>query len=115
MNHQDFRDVSALSGCDDNALHFLLDQYTPIKKHTITVRPAAPWYSDNSKQEKAKRTKLERRWRSTKLTIDRELYTKQCKRVNQPIHESKMKFYTNIIEENTNNQRVLFSCFGKNA
>ena len=24
-----------------------------------------------------------------------------------------MKFYTNIIEENTNNQRVLFSCFGK--
>ena len=24
-----------------------------------------------------------------------------------------MKFYTNVIEENTNNQRVLFSCFGK--
>ena len=24
-----------------------------------------------------------------------------------------MKFYTNKIKENTNNQRVLFSCFGK--
>ena len=113
MNHQDFRDVSALSGCYDNTLRSLLDQYAPIKKHTITVRPAAPWYSDNIKQEKAKRRKLERRWRSTKLTIDRELYTEQCKRVNQLIHASKMKFYTNIIEENTNNQRVLFSCFGK--
>ena len=94
-------------------LRSLLDHYAPIKKYTVTVRPAAPWYSDNIKQEKAKRRKLERRWRSTKLTIDRELYTKQCKSVNQLIHESKMKFYTNVIEEYTNNQRVLFSCFGK--
>ena len=37
----------------------------------------------------------------------------QCKRVNLLIHVSKMKFYTNIIEENTNIQRVLFSSFGK--
>ena len=113
MNHQDFRDVSALSGCYDNTLRSLLDHYAPIKKYTVTVRPAAPWYSDNIKQEKAKRRKLERCWRSTKLTIDRELYMKQCKSVNQLIHESKMKFYTNVIEENTNNQRVLFSCFAK--
>ena len=113
MNHQDFRDVSALSGCFDNTLRSLLDHYAPIKKYTVTVRPAAPWYSDNIKQEKAKRRKLERCWRSTKLTIDRELYMKQSKSVNQLIHESKMKFYTNVIEENTNNQRVLFSCFAK--
>ena len=47
MNHQDFRDVSALSGCYDNTLRSLLDHYAPIKKYTVTVRPAAPWYSDN--------------------------------------------------------------------
>ena len=85
MNHQDFRDVSALSGCYDNTLRFLLDHYAPIKKYTVTVRPAAPWYSDNIRQEKAKRRKLERCWRSTKSTIDRELYIKQCKSVNQLI------------------------------
>ena len=45
--------------------------------------------------------------------IDRLLYTEQCGRVNQHIYESKMKFYTNVIEENTNNQRLLFCCFGK--
>ena len=33
--------------------------------------------------------------------------------MNQLIHESKMKFYSDVINENTNNQRVLFSCFGK--
>ena len=113
MNHQDFPDVSALSDCYDNTMRSLLDQYAPVKKRIITVRPAAPWYSDNIKQEKAERRKLERRWRSTKLMIDRELYTEQCKRVKQLIHESKMKFYSDVINENSNNQRVLFSCFGK--
>ena len=108
MNHQDFRNVSALSDCYDNTLRSLLDQYAPVKKRIITVRPAAPWYCDNIKQKKAERRKLERRWRSTKLTIDRKLYTEQCKRVNQLIHESKMKFYSDVINENTNNQRLLY-------
>ena len=113
MNHQDFRDVSALSDCYDNTLRSLLNQYAPVKERIITIRPAAPWYSDNIKQEKAERRKLERRWRNTKLAIDRELYAEQCKRVNQLIHDSKMKFYSDVINENSNNQRVLFSCFGK--
>ena len=91
----------------------LLDQRASVKEHIITARPAAPWYSDNIKQEKAETRKLERLWRSTKLMIDRELYTEQCRLVNQLIYESKIKFYTNVIEENTNDQRVLFSCFGK--
>ena len=46
---------------------------------------------------------LERRWRNTKLAIDRELYAEQCKRVNQLIHDSKMKFYSDVINENFNN------------
>lgn len=79
MNHQDFRDVSALSDCYDNTLRSLLKQYAPVKKRIITIRPAAPWYSDNIKQEKPERRKLERRWRNTKLAIDRELYAEQCK------------------------------------
>ena len=45
--------------------------------------------------------------------IDRELNTEQCKHVNLLIHESKMKFYSDVINENSNNQYVLFSCFGK--
>ena len=113
MNHQDFRDVSALSDCYDNTLRSLLNQYAPVKKRIITVRLAAPWYSDNIKQEKAERRKLERRWRNTRLTIDWELYTEQCKRVNQLVYESERKFYSDVINENSNNQRVLFSCFGK--
>ena len=61
MNHEDFLDVSALSDRYDNTLRSLIDQYTPAKKRIITARPAAPWYSDNIKQEKAERRKLERR------------------------------------------------------
>lgn len=34
-NHQDFRAVSALSGCYDNILRSLFDQYTPVKKSDL--------------------------------------------------------------------------------
>ena len=103
----------SLSDCYDNTLRSLLNQYVPVKKLIITVRPAAAGCSDNIKQEKVERRNQERRWRKMRLMIDQELYTEQCKRVDQLIHESKMKFYSDIISENSNNQRVLFSCFGK--
>ena len=79
-----------------------------IHQYSLRLRRIIVKYSDNIKREKVKRRKLERR-----LTIDQELYMEQCKRVNLLIHVSKMKFYTNKIEENTNIQRVLFSSFGK--
>ena len=79
----------------------------------MTVRPAAPWYSDTIKREKAKRRKLERIWRKDKLAIHRGLYVEQCARVNTLIHESKNQFYANVIDENATDQRVLFSAIGK--
>ncbi|KAK3754683.1 hypothetical protein QZH41_015382 [Actinostola sp. cb2023] len=51
----------------------LLDKHAPLKKRTITLRPAAPWYTDAIRDEKQKRRKLERRWRASGLTVHREL------------------------------------------
>ena len=56
----------------------LLDKHAPVKKRVLNLRPNAAWYSDDIKQEKAKRRKLERRWRATGLTIDRQIYIEQC-------------------------------------
>ena len=54
MNHQDFRDVPALSGCYDNTLRSLLDHYAPIKKYAVTVRPAALGIQITSNRRKQK-------------------------------------------------------------
>ena len=60
-----------------------------------------------------KRRKLERKWRKDKLVVHREIHVDQCVRVNKLIHDTKMRFYANIIDENTMNQIVLFSSIGR--
>ena len=38
----------------------LLELHAPLKKRTIVVRPASPWYTDEIITEKVKRRRLER-------------------------------------------------------
>jgi hypothetical protein len=97
----------------ESALTSVLDQHAPLKEHIITVRPSAPWYTDEIKVAKIKRRKLERTWRNTRLTIDRQLYIDQCNMVKNLITKAKNEFYSNIISENHTNQKVLFSTFQK--
>ena len=112
MNHN-FTDVSVLIDCYPNTLWSLLDKYASAKSRVVTMKTAAPWYSDHIRLEKTKRKKLECKWRRDKLTIHREMYVEQCARVNKLIHNSKMQFYANVINGNANNQRVLCLSIGK--
>ena len=91
----------------------LLEKHAPLKKRMITLRPAAPWYTDAIRTEKEKRRKLERRWRASGLTVHRELYVDQCKLVNKCIFDAKMGYYSALIEENDSDPKKLFSNFDK--
>ena len=68
-----------------------------------------PWYNNEIASQKTLRRKLERRWRRTKLDIDRQAYTNQCVRVQDLIINSKMKFYSKLISEAGDDQKSLFS------
>ena len=85
----------------------LLDTHAPIKKRTITLRPYAPLY-DSIDGEKRKRRKLERRWRKSSLSTDRQLYITQCGIVNDMMRDAKSIYYSSIIAENKGNQKVRF-------
>lgn len=61
-----------------SSLLFLILMHLPSKERVITLRPSSPWYTDDIKAEKVKR-RLERVWRKSGLTIDRQLYVNQCK------------------------------------
>ena len=106
-------DVSALVHYYNKTLLSLLNEHAPVKSRIVTIRPAAPWYSENIKLEKAKRRKLERKWHKDKLVVHREMYVEQCVRVNKLIHDTKMRFYADIINKITKNQRVQFSSIGR--
>ena len=105
--------ISELVDLYTKELSALLEQHAPLKKKIVTLRPTAPWYSEEIRKEKSKRRKLECRWRKTQLTIDREIYVQQCNTVNALISSSKKEFYSSIITENKSDPRVLFLCFDK--
>ena len=56
---------------------------------------------------------LERRWRATRLTIDRQIYVEQCKHVNKCIYEAKREYYSGVIFENQSDPKRLFSTVNK--
>ena len=43
----------------DSELSGVFNRHVPIKKRTVTIRPAAPWYSEELKSEKREKRWLE--------------------------------------------------------
>ena len=106
-------DLESLLVLYNTSLIGLLDKHTPLKTRTITIRPSAPWYTEDINEEKQKRRALKRRWRKTGLTGDRERFVEQCHVVNEFILQAKRAYYSRIIDENQYDPKRLFSIFDK--
>lgn len=106
MNFQQINNTEELSNLYENTLSLLLAGAAcpHLKMRVIPLRPAAPWYTEEITSQKAERRRLERKWRKTRTTAARQMYVDQCNRVNCLIYESKMNFYSLVIEENSSNQ-----------
>ena len=127
-NFDDFRhDVSASlkhlldenTNLHDNLDHYskrlldALDKHAPLKNRVITFRLCAQWYTLEIDEAKKKRRKLERRWRSSHLAIDHELYVMQSNAVKELIFDLKRIYYSTLIEEQKCDPKKLFSNVSK--
>ena len=58
--------------CDQysSVLSSILDKHAPLRKRVITIRPRAPWYSEEIKEQKVTCRRLEGRWCHSRLTSD---------------------------------------------
>ena len=74
----------------------------------ITIRPAAPWFSEDIKLERRIRRRLERKWRRSGLPEDHMRFIEQNRIVNQLLFSARSQYYTKLIDENCLNQRKLF-------
>ena len=84
----------------NNALRQVLDKHAPEKSKVITIRPAAPWYSEEIAECKKLRRKLERHWRKTKCPDDYDAYAVQCRRMQLLLSSSKADYYVTVIDQN---------------
>ena len=81
----------------DSELSRIFNRHVSIKKRTVTIRPAAPWYSEELKSEKRKKRRLERRWRAYRYMRDREAYMRQCKVLKDLLYSSRSNYYSNLV------------------
>ena len=90
-----------------------MDKHAPLKSRMVTIRPAAPWFSEEIKLERRVRCRLERRWRRTRLPEDRLRLIEQNRIVNELLLSVRSQYYTKLIDDNCLNQRKLFGIVGK--
>lgn len=84
----------------------LIDQYEKSLKETLQKHaPSAPWYNEEIGKAKRKRRQFERRWRASRLCVDRQMYVEQCQVVNSMIKNAKTSYYSSAISNNAHNQR----------
>ena len=92
----------------NDVLSSILDTHAPVRTRTVTLRPVAAWYSEEINSLKKHRRRLERRWRRTKLSTDRQLFIAQCRAVHNLTCSSKKSYYTSLINDNQSDFKLLF-------
>ena len=71
-----------------------LNVYAPERTRQVVQRPCAPWYSTEIDVQENIRRKLERNWRRTRLSANRERHVFQNSVVNDMIAFAKHIFYS---------------------
>lgn len=108
--------VSTLAVCCDQydvVLSTLLGSHAPLGKKTITIRPMAPWYNEDIKEQKTIQCKKERRWRTSGLQADRQGYIEHCTHVKNLIRKAKVEYYSSLDQEAGTDSRRLFQIINR--
>ena len=92
----------------DNGITKIIDKHAPVVTKEIKIRPNTSWYTSEIAREKRKRRKLERKWRKSRLQIDRDIFKSQRQHVNSLICKAKQEYYAERIS-NAKGHKELYS------
>ena len=94
----------------------ILENHAPNKVSIpVRQRDLNPWYSSDIAEAKLDCRRLERRWRRSKLEVDRQLFVEARNNVSRPLLDAKTSFYPalNYYSELSGNQSICRVFFGK--
>ena len=119
MNHNDFSsdvkstlplsdsdDVETLTSQLNTRLSDTLDKHAPLKARTLSCRRPAPWRNIAVVEAKQDRRRAERKWRSTELTVHRQIFQAKNYEVKDVIAQAKTSYYTSSINECTTSKSL---------
>ena len=87
----------------------ILDRHAPLQVRSVVVRPLVPWFTNGICEAKRERHKTERRWRTTNLDVDFQRFKRAKNRATYLMNRARSEFCSNLISENSGNQRKFFS------
>ena len=96
----------------DSVLRSLLDKHAPMNNCKVSDKKCAPCtdsISDTLRAAKISRRKTERRWRSSGLTVDKEIYDSTKNAVTTIALNAKSAYYSAKIEESSNTKQLFAS------
>ena len=93
----------------NTVLRKILDEHAPEVQKKVTIRHNPPWFTDEVAQLKRERRRAERKWRSTKLIVHKEIFKCLHHRCVDLCDKLKADHYVSKIDENKGNQKALFN------
>ena len=101
-------DLRELVSSYNNTLMTALDKHAPLMTRTIVQRPRVPWVSQEIREAKRQRRKVEKRWRNSRLDSDLAVFKAKRNFTTRLMNKARREFYSNFIDENGGDQKKLF-------
>ena len=101
-------DVESLVQSYNDGLQQVLNQHAPLVTRCIRDRPSAPWLTSEVRDARRKRRRAERLWRTTKLTIHKEMYINMRNEVTKCVIAAKRLYFTSKIDSAVFSTKQLF-------
>ena len=77
--------------------HRAVDEHAPLTSKKVANRPSAPWRTDSVRTAKRELLKAERKWRSSGLTVYKELYPAKLIAYTASVCKAKRQYYNDVI------------------
>ena len=96
----------------NSTLADIIDNHAPQKSRIVTVRADKPWYTAELSQESRLRLKYERKYKQSKLTVDKLHIQEQRNKYNALLSSTKKDYIKNKIE-NAESPKYLYKICDK--
>ncbi|KAK2174670.1 hypothetical protein NP493_781g00012 [Ridgeia piscesae] len=89
--------VNTVVGLYEHAVLSTIDLHAPLTLRMKACRRKEPWYNDNIRKARALRRANEKRWRTTKLEVHRQIFVEHRTAANNKIKRAKRAHYESVL------------------
>ena len=92
----------------DTAIEAIVNKHAPVVTRVIADRPKTPWHTEKLSCAKRDLRRAERRWRKTRLTVHRQIYTTLRDEYRRQLAATKASHFCAVISEAGHNMKKRF-------